>query len=101
MAAGLAGAVFGRAVKAFENGMELVFDIGQMKEFFIDFDVAALAEPQQPVLFVRQALAFDHQAVPCEPPRVVYIFDFEEIGLLDALDDIVYLSLQTPLYTVS
>ena len=62
MAAGNAGAVYVRAVKAFENGVELVFDIGQMEKFLEDLGIAALAEPHQCILFMCQTLALDHQA---------------------------------------
>ena len=60
-----AGARVARAVEALEHGWKILLDITERKEFLIQFMVAFFAEPQQPVLFMRQSFAFNHQADGC------------------------------------
>src|SRR5690606_6782967 len=60
--AAFAGAVLARGVEAIEHRREILLDVAQGEEFLVQLVVAVLAVPQQAVLLVRQALAFDHQA---------------------------------------
>src|SRR6478736_2676090 len=58
----LAGAVFARGIEAIEHRREVELDVPELEEFLVQLRIGLLAEPQQAVELVRQALAFDDQA---------------------------------------
>jgi hypothetical protein len=61
----LARARIERTVEALEHGREIGLDALQREELLVELVIATFAEPDEAVLFLRQALAFDH-----EPDRI-------------------------------
>src|ERR1700761_2403607 len=61
MSAGVAGACVARAVEPVEYGREVTLDAVEHEILLIQLVIAAFAKPQEPVFFMCQASAFDHQ----------------------------------------
>src|SRR5690606_29443695 len=62
VAAGRAGAQPLAAVEGLEHAEEVLLDVLEVEELLVELAVAALAEPHQPVVLMRQAAALDDQA---------------------------------------